>query len=86
MTGNTSGERMARIEEQQKHEMALLIEIKATLAEIKAAQDKDIANLAALENRGRGFLLAAGLFGSALGAVITAKLGAWFMSIAGALR
>lgn len=86
MAGEAQSERTARLEEQQKHMLSLLEKIEITVSKIEAAQAKDIADLAALQNQGRGLLIAVGLFGMAFGALIVAKLGAWFMALMGAFK
>jgi len=59
------GERLASIE-------AILIRVETKLTNIEIAQNKDIADLAALKNKGAGIMIGVALGAAALGAGIKA--------------
>jgi Tfp pilus assembly ATPase PilU len=63
----THGERLARIE-------AILERIDSKLDTLEDEQRADIAELAALKNRGVGLLVGVGLAGSAVGATVARYL------------
>lgn len=79
MSGSTQGERLARIEAQLER---LLADVK----QIKDAQDKDVAALAAWESKGRGLLIGVALAAAAMGAVVSAKIGTLIMAISGVFK
>ena len=69
MSGGTPAEKLGRIE-------AILERVELRTARIEEAQNKDIADLAALKNRGTGILIgvaiAAGVVGAKLAAILAA--------------
>lgn len=76
---HSQSERLARIEAQ-------LERLLSDVASIKQAQDVDIARLAAWESKGRGMLIGVGIAGSAIGAIVSAKLGTILMAITGVFK
>lgn len=79
MGGGTQAERLARIE-------ALLERALTDLAQVKAAQDSDIAALAAWESKGRGLLIGVGITATGMGMLVSAKIGALVTAIMGAFK
>jgi len=69
MSAGTPAEKLGRIE-------AILERVEQRTARIEEAQNKDIADLAALKNRGAGILIgvaiAAGVVGAKLAAILAA--------------
>lgn len=86
MSGDTPAARQARIEEQLKAVQDQLKLVLTNVQQIKDAQDKDIAALAAWENKGRGLLIGVAVAAAGMGAVVSAKIGALIMALAGVFK
>lgn len=86
MSGNTSVERLARIEEICRGMAADISAMKEEQKTDRAAHQVTRDELNAFKNKGAGLLIAAGLFGTAFGTLIAARLVAWFMALMGTFK